>query len=534
MVYLNHQRFLQPNDPLQKAQRDFPSRLQPPNPLVVKDMSYLSTAVLRYESAKTAVKRKEIVQETGCKGHCAFQTLPHYDRYLNTPVEPMHLIKNIVEHMVRLISGGEDSEKVRAEEKQRGGFRSSWMKEGKSTLPAAPFRLTRAEMKVANARALSIKVPTGFDWKPKAVFLQGIAMKSHSWKQLVATFILKFCLRGLLGKRQRQMLFFVLDVLAQLCAESVRATELNTLEQDVHRALALLERDFPVSLHVVVFHLLHHLPFYLQRFGPIYGYWMYPFERFNSWVIRRVNNRRYPEATVVETYRLYEWAHFIQVTGHLPQEALVHPDSVEGIDCKPIQTTTQLAPDEADHLHMYYQGAIPEYKALCSRYQEERRKARARHRLKQFPAMSSWMPVTGPVLTPLQLEMRANNLKDIIRFEQLTYKNSHGRHVRVCSRHADTENTSSSYTFIKLPDNSLVFGQVQFFFEHTFAQNRNTFAFVQWFNSPKKDAESGLWYVSLHHNKSVNPIVPLNKLSTPLVTAVDTDVPDRLWIITFV
>lgn len=46
---------------------------------------------------------------------------------------------------------------------------------------------------------------------------------------------------------------------------------LNVLEYDLHKALALLEWDFPVSLHVSVFHLLHHLPTYLRRFGPVYS-----------------------------------------------------------------------------------------------------------------------------------------------------------------------------------------------------------------------------------------------------------------------
>ena len=32
------------------------------------------------------------------------QTLSHHDHFLNTPVEHMHLIKNIVEHIVRLVS----------------------------------------------------------------------------------------------------------------------------------------------------------------------------------------------------------------------------------------------------------------------------------------------------------------------------------------------------------------------------------------------------------------------------------------------
>lgn len=107
-----------------------------------------------------------------------------------------------------------------------------------------------------------------------------------------------------------------------MCAEDVSIDMLDDLERAVHHALALFERDFPVSLQVIVFHLLHHLPMFIKRFGPVYGFWMYPYERFNSWITRRVLNRRYPESTVVETYRLSEWANFLQVSGQLSEGAI--------------------------------------------------------------------------------------------------------------------------------------------------------------------------------------------------------------------
>ena len=42
----------------------------------------------------------------------------------------------------------------------------------------------------------------------------------------------------------------------------------------------------------------------MQQDGPEYGTWMYPYERFNSWICKRVLNRAIPEVTVVETYRV--------------------------------------------------------------------------------------------------------------------------------------------------------------------------------------------------------------------------------------
>ena len=51
-------------------------------------------------------------------------------------------------------------------------------------------------------------------------------------------------------------------------------------------------------------HLLHHVVPGIKHFGPVYGTWMFSFERFNSWMCRRTLNRASPEATVMQTYRV--------------------------------------------------------------------------------------------------------------------------------------------------------------------------------------------------------------------------------------
>ena len=398
MVFLDHRRFLKPGDPLRLECSRFPRKGKPMGPPVLKDMAYVDRANKRYESARTVICRRDIAQETGCKGQYALRKLPHHDRILSTPVEPMHLVENIVEHLVRLMTGAEDSKKVRNEEKLRDRFHSSWCKKGKSDLPPAPFRLTPSELKLANQRAVSIKVPIGFDWKPNAMFIGRVAMKSHCWKLLVSTSILKYCMRGLLGNHQRHTLFFLCKVLSQLCAEEVDLSRMNAIEDDTHRALSLIERDFPVFLNVIVFHLLHHLPYYIRRFGPLYSFWMYAYERFNSWVIRRVQNRRYPEATVIETYRLYEWAHYLQQTGYLPDNAVFCPDSTSDADHKSTQCTIELDTDAFKHLQQYYRDTNSQYNTLCRRYEHDKQRARVRHQLKEFPSMKSWQPKSGPLL----------------------------------------------------------------------------------------------------------------------------------------
>ena len=60
---------------------------------------------------------------------------------------------------------------------------------------------------------------------------------------------MKFCLRGLLGDAQRQSFFKFLDVLALLSQDSINVDDLPVIDKEVNLVLALLERDFPVSVH---------------------------------------------------------------------------------------------------------------------------------------------------------------------------------------------------------------------------------------------------------------------------------------------
>ena len=67
--------------------------------------------------------------------------------------------------------------------------------------------------------------------------------------QIATRGILKYCLHGFLAKQQRDTLFF-LYVLARVLKETHATVDLDNLEQDMNTALALIERDFPVSTQV--------------------------------------------------------------------------------------------------------------------------------------------------------------------------------------------------------------------------------------------------------------------------------------------
>lgn len=166
--------------------------------------------------------------------------------------------------------------------------------------------------------------------------LVSLAHGSSQTNGVLSSGILKFCIRGLLGDNKRRALNELCDVIQLLCALSICTQDLDSLEYRVHHVLSLLERDFPVTMHVITLHMLHHLLMYLRRFGPVYGYWMYPMERFNSWISCRILNRRYPEATVLETFWLYELSFFLHFSSHLPNSSVadIGSDAIHEEGCE--------------------------------------------------------------------------------------------------------------------------------------------------------------------------------------------------------
>ena len=70
--------------------------------------------------------------------------------------------------------------------------------------------------------------------------------------QLVCSGIIKFCLRGMLKDQQRLTLFSFLDAVFFACSESIVASQVAEIQARMNHALALLERDFPMSIQVCV------------------------------------------------------------------------------------------------------------------------------------------------------------------------------------------------------------------------------------------------------------------------------------------
>lgn len=346
----------------------------------------------------------------------------------------------------------------------------------KITLPPAPFVLSKEELEIAHNRVMSITIPYGIDWKQKKLFRRNgfSQIKSVEWKHALTCGIIKYCIKDLIGDQQRSTLFELCDIIALVTSDTLSLNELDMIELGIHRVLSLLERDFPVSLHVV-FHLLHHVPQYLRRLGPVHGYHMFPMERFNSWIKQTVTSRRYPESIVLESYRLFEFTFFLQISKKLPEEACKQIAFISN-DENEVHTLDNcgiLDADEVKALDSLYKITDPEYVSLNYVYENEKKKARKDHRLRKFPPLSQWLPESDLEmhLTSFHLDLRSGPSNQAAILRVYWHRNQAGRLVKYTTM---KQSMYSSCVALKsgnqFNENRITFGKITKICRHSFNQ----------------------------------------------------------------
>ena len=101
----------------------------------------------------------------------------------------MHTVKVVMEHLLYLTIGKEDSQKVREAEIELERFCltstpvAPSRKKRKNELGLAPFCIAKEEIKLPDQRACSIVCPTYIDFIPRAFFSK-TNFNSHNWKQV--------------------------------------------------------------------------------------------------------------------------------------------------------------------------------------------------------------------------------------------------------------------------------------------------------------------------------------------------------------
>ena len=232
-----------------------------------------------------------------------------------------------------------------------------------------------------------------------------------------------------------------------------------------------------------MFHLLHHLPTYIRRFGPVYNFWMYPMECFNSWISHRVLNCGYPESTVVETYWLYELRFFLQISDQLPSGAVTDIDKFNEDDENDRQYNDSITESESEidkrsmHQHQnwtqwtwtIYCQIDPDYDRLVSKYERDK-VVHEQTSTGLFPPISQWTPTSGPAMTPTELQFCKDTTDVVTRCKVYKVRDKHYCWIKYSSMEGERINSVrvSSYVQHKvgLMNGIKSFGWIQFMFDY--------------------------------------------------------------------
>lgn len=105
--------------------------------------------------------------------------------------DAMHTIKDVIEHIFNLITGKEDSLKVRKVAMEIQRFVLGSRKRAASSkvgLLCAPFHLTPEDIATANSRVCSVSIPS-LDFTPGPIFTRTLGLKSHDWKEVIRVWV---------------------------------------------------------------------------------------------------------------------------------------------------------------------------------------------------------------------------------------------------------------------------------------------------------------------------------------------------------
>ena len=208
-------------------------------------------------------------------------------------IDVMHVEKNVCESVVNtllnIVRKTKDTEKARldlADMKIKNELHLQ-LKRNKLLKPHAGYTLTLEERREFCKFLKLVKFPDGYavnmsrnvNISDKEIS----GLKSHDCHVLLQR-ILHVGICPYLNKDVCDALVELSGFFQKLCAKTLYVSDLERLEEGIVIILCKLERIFPSAFFDIMIHLVVHLPREAKLVGPVSYRWMYPFERYFTYI----------------------------------------------------------------------------------------------------------------------------------------------------------------------------------------------------------------------------------------------------------
>ncbi|XP_062584302.1 uncharacterized protein LOC134246058 [Saccostrea cucullata] len=335
-IHISNRQFLPFGHPLRSASGfaiDGQEERSKPSPYTQEEENRMRT---QYELKPNKTQKANQQKSTGLKGNYILQQLPYHDRMRQMSPDGMHTLADFISHLMEMLVGKQNTQKVMSCEKSFGRFDEVWKSaaeeqasidrpkkkkkrnvESEQTLvDSTPWSLSKEQIKTADERASSIVYSHSHEITPGPHFTKLWTLRTMNAKlQFVTSGAFEWCIKDLLPISQERTLEHICGVIRRIVSPKLTVLDIAQLQADTHEALSLLERDFPLAIQNLTTHLIHHIVDDLANYGPMYGRWLFPYERANGWVTRQCLRKGMEESTVMETYVIYDWCVYMILSG---------------------------------------------------------------------------------------------------------------------------------------------------------------------------------------------------------------------------
>ncbi|XP_078659984.1 uncharacterized protein LOC144904726 [Branchiostoma floridae x Branchiostoma belcheri] len=466
-----------------------------------------------------------MLSSTGKTGLEILAEIPtyHTDRVV---VDWMHTGKNIIHNTFDVVTGSKSNfDSLVQIEAKLGRFNCSVNntagsrgRGGKRTREVTQvFQLSSQQKTEADQRLLSIRVPLGYDFKVRGLFHKQLGMKTIEWLKFFAADLAKYAMRGMLPTDQRETLFRLCETLQRIGAPVQNMEKLPELELNIHVTFSLLEKYFPLAMKTLMFHLPHHMTEIIQEFGPVTGYWMMPFERYMSFLLKRMTNRSRPEKSAVEAYKVSALCHDLGLAGEMPETT----DPVESLHEATIGEGEGEEEREEEEEEDAGLVTVTPFATALKHLKGPPDEMKLNTESDMYMDLLSQVPeVEGCRMNP-KGEIVVSKYLAATKRHAVTHR-LHEYRCEVLEERRNAKSISSLISTCLAGD--VYFGRIQFFVLVAGYE----LAYVKWYGVGRRDEETRLWKVTLDADGDtscsiMNPFQALSGISKPFPHATEGD-----------
>ena len=293
-LFLQNRRYLPMSHPLQFATDGHvgnttetrPPPLAPPTPDEVRELR------VKYDVLPNKNQKEKFTKEYGVKGCYPFMKLDYHEFHEDFGPDMMHTLKNAGNNISKVINGYILRSKQVAVEVEKSGV-------GNGVIDAG---LTEEEINDTNGKLKTIIYPSDSTGCKKSFITEAKEVyPTHAWHEYLSKNVMLYAIRDWSNDKLKRSLMFWLSVMNRLVSYEVDIRCHEKIKQDMSLAACLMERDFPLVVSYITTHLLLHEPDTCSKFGPVHSRWMFPYERLNSFISRRVQGKKHPESSAIKT-----------------------------------------------------------------------------------------------------------------------------------------------------------------------------------------------------------------------------------------